>query len=299
MKRNRVLSYFWYPVFMGLAVALFSVLLTAGASLPLALYLPIVLIGCVVLVLEWLHPERLDWRPQWADVRLDSLFLALVQVLLPRVLVALPVLSVAASEVGSFDIGWPQHWPLAAQVLAMLLLVELGRYWVHRACHVWPPLWRLHEVHHSPDLLYALNTSRFHPLEKVLHFCVDTLPFVLIGVGPQVIAGYFLLYASNGFFQHSNIRLRYGFLNYLVGSAQTHRWHHARDPRIAMCNFGSSSVVWDLLFGTWYLPPDPLPDIGILDRSYPRGFWAQMWTPFRSLISGDDQRQHARPDSHS
>ncbi len=32
------------------------------------------------------------------------------------------------------------------------------------------PLWRLHEVHHSPDILYTLNVGRFHPLEKALHF---------------------------------------------------------------------------------------------------------------------------------
>lgn len=298
MNHHPVLSYLWYPFFMGAAVALFSALLTGGAPLPLALYLPIVLIGGVVLGLEWLDPERLDWRPHWRDVRVDTLFLALVQVLLPRVLAQLLVLGVAASGIHAFDIGWPRHWPLAVQVLTMLLLVELGRYWVHRACHVWPPLWRLHEVHHSPDLLYALNTSRFHPLEKMLHFCVDTLPFVLIGVGPQVIAGYFLLYACNGFFQHSNIRLRYGFLNYLVGSAQTHRWHHARDPRTAMCNFGSSSALWDLLFGTWHLPPRPLPDIGILNRSYPRGFLAQLRAPFLNLTPGDDQHQPSRPDSN-
>jgi sterol desaturase/sphingolipid hydroxylase (fatty acid hydroxylase superfamily) len=176
---------------------------------------------------------------------------------------------------------WPHAWPFAFQTLAMVLAVDLFRYWLHRACHTFTPLWRLHEVHHSPDILYTLNVGRFHPLEKVLHFTADTVPFVLLGVAPEVIAGYFLLYAVNGLFQHSNLRLRYGFLNYIVGSAETHRWHHARDPKTAQCNFSNTTILWDLLFGSFYLPKQRTLDIGISDRSYPKDFWSQMWMPFR------------------
>lgn len=107
------------------------------------------------------------------------------------------------------------------------------------------------------------------------------MPFLLLGVAPEVIAVYALLYSVNGFFQHCNARVRYGFLNYLVASAETHRWHHARDPKTASCNFGHTTIIWDLLFGTWYLPRNEMPDIGIMDRSYPQGFCAQMLAPFR------------------
>src|SRR5882672_674393 len=209
--------------------------------------------------------------------------MALIQIALPRLLVAFVILGIAQwmHEHEPSD-WWPQDWPLLAQMLAMVLAVDLLRYWLHRACHKFTPLWRLHEVHHSPDLLYTLNVGRFHPLEKLLHFSLDTVPFLLLGVAPEVIAGYFLLYSVNGFFQHSNVRLRYGWLNYIVGSAETHRWHHARDPKTAACNFGNTTIVWDLLFGTWHLPKTaPVDDIGIMDRAYPKDFWSQMLTPFR------------------
>ena len=62
---------------------------------------------------------------------------------------------------------WPHGWPLGAQMVAMVLAVDFMRYWLHRACHTYAPLWRLHEVHHSPDILYTLNVGRFHPLEKI------------------------------------------------------------------------------------------------------------------------------------
>jgi sterol desaturase/sphingolipid hydroxylase (fatty acid hydroxylase superfamily) len=205
-----------------------------------------------------------------------------IQTLLPRALVAGLALALAAwMHSRSPSPWWPHQWPLFAQALLMVLAVDFLRYWLHRACHTYAPLWRLHEIHHSPDILYTLNVARFHPLEKALHFCLDTVPFVLLGVAPEVIAAYFLFYAVNGFFQHSNLRLRYGFLNYLVGSAQTHRWHHARDPRDAYCNFGNTTIVWDLMFATWYLPKNRSLEIGIPDREYPKDFWSQMFTPFR------------------
>jgi sterol desaturase/sphingolipid hydroxylase (fatty acid hydroxylase superfamily) len=279
---SRALPYLWYPLLFAGAIAAFAAMLAAGMNLVLATYVPILVTALVIVGLELRFPERLDWRPHRSDVVSDTAFMAFVQILLARLLAALTVFAIAAwMHEHAPSPWWPHDWPLGAQMVAMVLLVDFMRYWVHRACHTYTPLWRLHEVHHSPDILYTLNVGRFHPLEKVLQFGCDGLPFLLLGVAPEVIGGYFLLYAVNGFFQHSNLRLRYGWLNYVVGSAETHRWHHARDPRTASCNFGNTTLVWDLLFGTWYLP-GPVDDIGITDRTYPKGFWAQMLTPFRA-----------------
>jgi Sterol desaturase len=280
---SRVLPYFWYPIFLGAAVFAFGTMLAAGLSPALAAYAPLFAVALSILVLEQGFPERLDWRPQWFDVKADAAFMTIVQGVLPRTLLALYVLALSEwmHEHEPSD-WWPHTWPLAAQTITMVLAVDFMRYWLHRACHRFIPLWKLHEVHHSPDILYSLNVGRFHPFEKTLHFSLDTVPFLLLGVAPQVIAGYFLLYSVNGFFQHSNVRLRYGWLNYLVGSAETHRWHHARDPKTASCNFSNTTIVWDVVFGTWQLPKaKPVDDIGIMDRTYPKGFWAQMVTPFR------------------
>src|SRR5687768_121377 len=263
---NRVLPYVWYPVFGVVAIAAFFALLDAGRSPLIAAYIPVIVVGFAILALEPMFPERDDWRPRKADVIADAAFMALIQVGLPKLFMAAAVLALSAWTHENFASGlWPHQWPLLAQMVLMVLAVDFVRYWLHRACHRYMPLWRLHEVHHSPDLLYVMNVGRFHPLEKALHFTLDTVPFLLLGVAPEVLAGYFLLYSVNGFFQHSNIELRYGWLNYVVGSAETHRWHHARDPKTASCNFGNTTLVWDLLFGTWHLP-GPVGDIGIMNR---------------------------------
>ena len=280
---SRVLPYVWYPSFFALAIAMFATMLNRGSHLLIALYIPIALVAIAIIGLELVFPARPDWMPRRSDVASDALFMVFVQTLLPRALAAGLTLAMAAlTHAHAPSAWWPHQWPLFGQALLMVLAVDFLRYWLHRACHTFPALWRLHEVHHSPDILYALNVGRFHPLEKVLHFSLDTVPFVLLGIAPEVVAAYFLFYAVNGFFQHSNLRLRYGFLNYVVGSAETHRWHHARDPKVAYCNFGNTTIVWDLLFGTWYLPKARNLEIGILDREYPRDFWSQMFTPFRT-----------------
>jgi len=280
------LPYVWYPVLFVGAIIAFGAMLAGGMPLVVATYLPIFVAAVAIIVLEFYLPERVQWRPRRADVLSDATFMVFVQVLLPRILAVLAVLAIAQwMHEHAASPWWPHEWPLWAQVLAMVLAVDFMRYWVHRACHTWLPLWRLHEVHHSPDILYTLNVGRFHPLEKLLHFTCDGAPFLLLGVAPEVMAGYYLLYAVNGFFQHSNLRLRYGWLNYIVGSAETHRWHHARDPRRAQCNYGNTIIVWDLLFGTWYMPKNGEEvDIGIMDKSYPKGFLAQMLTPFETRM---------------
>ena len=280
---NRVLPYLWYPATFVAAIAAYGFLLHAGTPPVFAAYVPVSLTAMAILTLERVLPANPVWRAAKAEIQADSAFMAVVQVVLPRFLGALSLLAIAHwMHDHTPSKSWPHSWPLAIQVCLMVLAVDLLRYALHRACHRYPPLWRLHEVHHSPEILYALNVGRFHPIEKTLHFALDTVPFLILGVAPEVIAGYFLLYSVNGLFQHSNLRLRYGWLNYVVGSAETHRWHHARDPKIASCNFSNTTIVWDLMFGTWYLPAhEYVKDIGVEDRAYPKGFISQMAAPFR------------------
>lgn len=292
MELRRALPFVWYPAGFAAAIAAFAALLASGVPAAIAAYLPTVTVGLGIIWLERYFPERPEWRPRWEDIKADAAFMGIVQIALPQALAALSVVALAGwMHERAPSRWWPHDWPLWLQIATVVLAVDFMRYWLHRACHRYLPLWRLHEVHHSPDILYVLNVGRFHPLEKTLHFALDTAPFLFLGVAPEVVAGYFLMYSVNGLFQHSNIELRYGWLNYLMGSAETHRWHHARDPEEAACNFSNTTIVWDLIFGTWRLPSGtPAVDIGIMDRSYPQGFWDQMQTPFRPAAGSGEPR---------
>ena len=123
--------------------------------------------------------------------------------------------------------------------------------------------------------------SDAYDLACLMQMLLDSVPFVLMAVDPAVLSLYYLSYATNGFFQHCNIDLRYGLLNYVVGSAETHRWHHSREPREANANYGNTVIVWDVLFGTWFLPADRAIGALGLHQKLPASFRALMAAPFR------------------
>jgi sterol desaturase/sphingolipid hydroxylase (fatty acid hydroxylase superfamily) len=274
-----------YPTVMTFAFGTFALLQWLGASLILSTYLPVLATAGIVTLLEWAMPHREEWRPPGSEVTTDVTFMVVVQLTLPPViglLFAYALIGPVASLNLPLHRLWPHGWPIWIQAVLMVLAVDFLRYWLHRAAHENDTLWRLHSVHHSVEQLYWVNTARFHPLEKALQMSLDSLPFLLMQVDPRVLALYYLAYATNGFFQHCNIRLHYGVLNYIVGSAETHRWHHSRLPRESNANYGNTVIVWDVLFGTWYLPKErQVAQLGLQDPGYPKSFLRLMAAPFK------------------
>ena len=273
-----------YPAVVGLGVALYAVLSGAGWSATVASSAAVLIGAAVISLHELMLPYRREWQPPAADVRADALFMATVQVGLPYLLSLTLVIALAdALSAGGLAVEgiWPHDLPVAAQVCLMLLGADFLRYWLHRAFHRFTRMWRLHAVHHSPHRLYWFNVGRFHPIEKAIQYAVDTLPFALMAVAHEVLAAYLVFYALNGFFQHSNCRVRLGPLNYLVSGPELHRWHHSRLVEESDHNFGNNLIVWDVLFGTRFLPRDrEVGPLGLLNRTYPTGFLVQMKSPF-------------------
>jgi sterol desaturase/sphingolipid hydroxylase (fatty acid hydroxylase superfamily) len=281
---GRIVPWLHYPAVMIGAFSSFAVLQNLGASLVVSTYLPVLLAAGVVTLLERRYPFRVDWRPPASEVGTDLAFMTVVQLAFPPLMGFLFTYAlIRPARALDLPIAriWPHSWPYALQALLMVLVVDFLRYWLHRASHQNDTLWRLHSVHHSVEQLYWLNTARFHLIEKAMQMTLDSLPFLLMQVDATVLSLYYLAYATNGFFQHCNVDLRYGFLNYFVGSADTHRWHHSREPRESNANYGSTVIVWDLLFGTWFLPRErTVRELGLRDPDYPKSFVQLMRAPF-------------------
>ena len=280
----RVLPWLHYPVVMTMTFVLFAWLHGQGAPLVISTYVPVLFAAAVVTILELRFPHRAEWRPPVSEIKTDLEFMTIVQLAFPPLVGFLFVYAlIAPARALNLPIAaiWPHAWPIWIQALLMILVVDFLRYWLHRAAHRNDILWRLHSVHHSVEQMYWLNTARFHLIEKAMQMTLDSLPFLLMAVQPTVLALYYLAYATNGFFQHCNIEVRYGPLNYIVGSAETHRWHHSRIPRESNANYGNTVIVWDLVFGTWFLPPErKVQELGLQDPAYPKSFMALMRAPF-------------------
>jgi sterol desaturase/sphingolipid hydroxylase (fatty acid hydroxylase superfamily) len=179
---------------------------------------------------------------------------------------------------------WPSGWPLLSQLALALVVAELAQYWLHRWQHEHDALWRFHAVHHSAPRLYWLNAARFHPVDLGLLYLVGYLPLIALGAPETVIMLFTLFDAVFGMFQHSNIAMRLGPLNYVFSAGEPHRWHHSRTLAEANSNYGSNLIVWDLVFGSFFLPAGRQPPIaiGIADMpNFPQSYGAQLASPFR------------------
>lgn len=280
-----------YPVVILSGIAVYAGAGLLGMPVIAASYLAVLVGAGLITLHEIVLPYRLEWRPQPGDLRADAAFMLTIQVVLPLLLsLAATVAFAGWLREGDLTLAglWPHSWPVFGQAALMMAVADFFRYWLHRAFHGSAFMWRWHAVHHSPHRLYWLNVGRFHPAEKAVQYCVDALPFVLVGVGDEVLAAYFVFYALNGFYQHSNCDVKLGWLNYLISGPELHRWHHSELPAESDHNFGNNLIIWDVAFGTRFLPADTaVGRLGLMNRTYPTGFVAQMRTP---LVRDLDKR---------
>jgi sterol desaturase/sphingolipid hydroxylase (fatty acid hydroxylase superfamily) len=148
---------------------------------------------------------------------------------------------------------WPAglHW--TAQAVLLYLLADGLNYWMHRAVHRWPLLWRIsgHEVHHSFHDLNAHHTVLTHPLELFLLAAPMSLAAAMFGIDIQVVTAATLLIASIATLAHANLALDTPGLGWLVTQPAHHRLHHSIVADERETNFACTAIIWDRLFGTF------------------------------------------------
>lgn len=236
---------------------------------------PLFIFGVMALVFLPLERLRPAWaghklpRPRWlADLAFFFTAAGLLWLEVNWWVRVLPVwlkpLSLAAVQgaVASLP-GWSTA-PLA------FLIATFFDYWGHRLLHT-PLFWPLHAVHHSPPQVDWLSGVRVHPLELFFLRTAQIVPLVWLGFPPHVYTvvpfGWFLF----GCFTHSNLKLPWGPLKWLVVTPQYHHWHHSTDLALRDTNFGGFIPLWDWAFGT-LTPPVGTPEVTGVTVPVPDGY---------------------------
>ena len=280
-------TYASYPFTIGVGYAVFVYVDFKVATI-VAAHIAVLVGAGLVTLHEWLVPYRKRWYPTRTDFVNDAAYMLIGQVFLERLLSLAGfsvVVAIAANTNWRIEVLWPYEWPFWGQAILVLIIGDLFRYWMHRAFHKFSWMWRLHAVHHSPKRLYWLNVGRFHPLEQSLQFLVDAIPFIALGVSAEVMSIYFVFYAINGYYQHSNCDVRLGFLNWFIAGPELHRWHHSVNLEESKHNFGNNLILWDIVFRTRYFPLSRgVGELGIPVKDYPMSFLRQLVAPFDSRI---------------
>ncbi len=177
--------------------------------------------------------------------------------------------------------------PMWAQIVCGMLIFDFMFYTTHRLAHTVPALWRLHSIHHSAHRVTLMNAYRVHPLDVVVRRFIPVFVLLQSGISQDAFVAVAVIGSVLATITHLNIDLKHGVLNYLIGTNETHRWHHSTKYREAK-NFGGF-MIWDHLFGTFYYPRDrEMPEkFGLShEKDYPlHNYWQQLLYPLRRTSS--------------
>jgi sterol desaturase/sphingolipid hydroxylase (fatty acid hydroxylase superfamily) len=169
----------------------------------------------------------------------------------------LPLTSVAAAgwaRLEGFGLLNAAPVPPAAAAALTILAWSLVNYWLHRAFHRWPWLWRLHRVHHSDTAVDLSTGFRNHPGEVVAVALLRAALAVALGLSVPGLIAYEAAAFAAVMWSHANLRLPAAAdraLRWLLVTPAMHHVHHSAERRQTDSNYGELLSVWDRLFGTY------------------------------------------------
>jgi sterol desaturase/sphingolipid hydroxylase (fatty acid hydroxylase superfamily) len=267
-SRSTALSPDPTPLFLGLDFFVLNVLFT----------------GLLFIPVERLFPHRAEqgiFRAEWRE----DLFYYLVSSLLVQALTFL-TFAPGGALLGLLPLTGVRAWvgglPFLLQFGAIMFLTDFMQYWVHRAFHRIPWLWKFHAVHHSARHMDWMAGARMHFLEILVLRSVTVLPMFVLGFSPNAVNAYILLVYLYSTFVHANVSWRFPWVESLLVTPRFHHWHHGLEDEAVDVNFAVHFPLLDRLFGTYFFPRDRWPEgYGVAGHPVPRGYWAQFKYPFR------------------
>lgn len=223
---------------------------TSLVSKPSTILIAGALTKIVILGLEWVNERHASWRMTWHEFLTDLFYVGLGYTLIRYTRKHWGDGSLeAAKHAMGLSTKWLEHAPFLLQVALLILLIEFGQYWLHRAMHRWQPLWLTHAPHHYVTQLNALKGAVGNPIELFLVGLSITALFDFslpsVFCAGNVIGAVVL-------FAHANVRFNpprwYAFV---FTTIEHHSLHHSVDYESTRCNYANALILCDRLCGTF------------------------------------------------
>ena len=222
----------------------------------------------------------------WTDLAYAA-FTPLVTKVVTRIAVIAALVPLALVLYGRVDrdtllagYGPAARLPLWLQGILILVVSDFIGYWMHRLFHR-GRLWRFHAVHHSSVALDWLASVRTHPVNDAVMRVAAVPPVVALGFAPTAAAAVVPVLTFLAILLHANLDWDWGPLRTVIASPRFHRWHHTSEAEGRDRNFAGMLPLWDILFGTYYMPKDRVPMHFGTDTPVPSGLFGQLLFPFR------------------
>ena len=222
---------------------------------------------------------RSDWRTD-----LVYFFLSALLVQVTTLLTMKPAMTLFTWAVSGNVQKLVSSQPLVIQFIEILVLTDFVQYWVHRAFHRVPMLWRFHRIHHSADVMDWLAGSRLHLVDVAVTRGLTYVPIYVLGFSETALIAYVAFVSIQATFIHANVRFNFGRLRCVMATPQFHHWHHGAEPEAVDKNFAVHLPLLDRMFGTCHLPGDRWPaSYGLAaGKAVPPGYVRQLVDPFIS-----------------
>lgn len=172
--------------------------------------------------------------------------------------------------------------PAWLQLLVFFIVLDFVQWFTHTLLHRYEFLWKFHKVHHSVKEMGFAAHLRYHWMENILYKPLKTFAVMILGgFEPEQAYIVHFIAITIGHFNHSNIKLTWGPLKYVLNNPVMHLYHHAYtlpENRKMGVNFGISLSLWDYIFKTNYIPEDGGEiELGFTgDEDFPKGFMRQI-----------------------
>jgi sterol desaturase/sphingolipid hydroxylase (fatty acid hydroxylase superfamily) len=141
-----------------------------------------------------------------------------------------------------------------AEVVLVVLALDLSFYLAHVSMHRIPAFWRFHRVHHCDPTVDVTTALRQHPGEGAIRQAFLAAFACALGASPGAFAVYRVALALCALLEHANLRLPTRLdaaLSLVFTWPSLHKVHHSRDPRLTDTNYGNVVSWWDRLFATF------------------------------------------------
>nr|WKF61944.1 hypothetical protein HUO10_006476 [Paraburkholderia busanensis] len=224
-----------------------------------------------------------------------GLYLMLAEAVKP--LTAVASVAIVNALGGGMVVLVSRGWGALASFVIVLLTIDFLEYAFHRLQHAWPPLWKLHSLHHSASEFNVTVTLRHHWLETLIKGCLlYPLVGVMFKVDPAIVGATALVFMVGNYFAHLNLRVDLGRYGTWVNNPQYHRLHHSNRVEHFDHNFTQLLPLWDHLFGTRWVPAKhEWPATGLDDGAEPHSLLGALSWPLRSSGARDGREARDVP----
>jgi sterol desaturase/sphingolipid hydroxylase (fatty acid hydroxylase superfamily) len=164
--------------------------------------------------------------------------------------------------------------------LCYALILDYADYWRHRLSHRFRAWYALHALHHAQRQMSFWSDDRNHVFDDLISFLWFFIIGLAIGIPPLQFPLLILGLRFMESLSHANIKLSFGWAEYLLVSPRFHRRHHAiAAAGKRSCNYGAVFPVWDVLHRTadFSAGYHPTGDAKAPEALASGGYFAQQW----------------------